>query len=277
MQFGEFTSNRPLFHIGKTPVDVTRTIIVAHIVTALLAAMLIGMGRESVLEWFTYSSANVRAFLLWTFVTYPFVHMVSLWLAVDLVVLWWFGSEVESFLGTRGFAWFYGLLAVVPALALFLLHPFIGELNLAGEMGIHFAVFAGFALIHPNALLLFGIKAKWFAIVIIAVTTISDLTYHQWTHLWYFCIALATAFVFLHRRGAAGCRAIVGWTLDRAGRGPRQAASRLEQTRTRRRRPPQQAGQAQVDEILDKITSHGLHSLSDKERKILRDASRRGK
>ena len=262
--------------MGKLPMDLTRTLIAAHIVTALLTATLIGMGKGELQELFICSTATIRSLYLWTFATYPFVHEVSIWLAVDLVMLWWFGSEVETFLGTPRFGWFYAALAIVPAVAIFILAPYLGNFSLQGESEIHFAVFVGFALIYPNAMLLFGIKAKWFAIVFVAIQTITNLSYHQWAAFWYFWITLGLAFFLLHRRNAGGCLAITEWFGRRTGVSGDRTAKR-ERVRVERQRQREDASEKQIDDILEKISTQGLDSLSERERTILRDASRNDK
>jgi hypothetical protein len=194
-------------------------------------------------------------------------------LAIDLVILWWFGSEVETFLGRKGFGWLYASLAVIPAVVVFLLAPYLGDMRLAGASEMHFGIFVGFALIYPRARLIFNIEAKWFAIVLVAINTISNFAYHQWMHFWFSWSILGVVFFVLYRRGAGGARTIVGWLGARTQR----TTARAEEARIIRHQKKEEATEQRIDEILDKVSEHGINSLTEKERKILRDAGRRGK
>ncbi len=273
MQFGGYSNERPLWQMGSVPMDLTRTLVMAHIVTAVLVAMLIGGGGGGVLNGLTFSAEGLRSLRVWTLVSYPFTHMVSIGLAIDLVVLWWFGSEVESFLGRKGFAWLYVALAGIPAVVVFLLAPYLTDMTLAGASEMHFGIFIGFALIYPRARLIFNIEAKWFAIVLVAIGVISDLAYHQWMHLWFSVSILGVVFFVLHRRGAGGPQAILGWFGSRT----QHTSARVEEARIIRRQQKEEATEQRIDAILDKVSEHGINSLTEKERRILRDAGRRGK
>lgn len=271
MQFSDFSMQRPLWVMGKTPMDLTRTLVVIHIVTAIVVAITIGTAGGDQLNAFICSADSLRSLQIWTLLTYPFVHMVSIPLAIDLVVLWWFGSEVESFLGRKIFARLYAGLAVIPALAVLVLAPFLGDLALVGANEIHFAIFVGFALIYPRARLIFGIEAKWFAIVLVAISMISDMSYHQWMDFWYGWVLLGLVFGVLLSRGASGCLTIVGWF----GATNQRLTGRFQQASTVRKRKKDENTERQIDEILDKVSEQGINSLTERERQVLDAASRK--
>jgi len=256
--------------------DLTRTLILAHIVTALVCAFTIGAGKEAGLGLFVYSANNVRDGYLWTFVTYAFVNYVSLWFVVEMVMLYWFGSPVEQFLGTRAFGWFYATLVLVPVLIMLLFGSWFPDFVLGGPRSIHFVLFVSFTMIQPHALFFFGFKAKWVAIVFILVYLIQFLAYHMWDDLFYFFAALGCAFIFLHRRGAQGPHAITGWLSDKTGFSPSRMRAKSQEKRVARTQETVQRKEQEIDAILDKISEQGLNSLSEREREILRKAGKRG-
>jgi len=278
MQFGGYYSSRPLFYIGRVPMDLTLTLIAAHIITALLYMILIGSGRGEYIERFIFSLEGISSRgWIWVFVTYVFVHEVSLWFAVEMLVFYWFGRPIEQFLGTRGFAWFYGTLVLFPALVMFFLSAWFPGFTLAGLNPIHFVVLVGFAMIQPNALLLFGIKVKWFAIVIMLVYLIEYLAARQWDELTFFIVSLGAAFFLLHRRAAQGPRVITAWLSDKTGLGATRMRARSQEKRAIRTRETAERKEQEVDAILDKISEEGLNSLTEREREILRKVGKRGR
>ena len=251
--------------------DLTRTLVMVHIVTAMMVAIAISTAGNDQLNAFICSASSLRSLRIWTVLTYPFVHMVSISLAIDLVILWWFGSEVESFLGRKAFAWMYTGLVVIPAFAVLVLAPFLGDLALVGANEIHFAIFIGFALIYPRAKLIFGIEAKWFAIVLVAISMISDMAYHQWMHFWYGWVLLGLVFGVLSSRRASGCLTILGWF----GGTNQRLTGRVQQARSVRKQKKDENTERQIDEILDKVSEQGINSLTERERNVLNAASRR--
>jgi len=110
-----------------------------------------------------YMALNPAAFLsgyVWQLVTYMFAHENISHLLVNMLGLFFFGTQVERSMGSKEFLLFYfmtGILAGVVSLAIFIA---VGAWNtfLLGASGAIFAVLLAFAIVNPDAMIyLYGI------------------------------------------------------------------------------------------------------------------------
>ncbi|HVT61200.1 MAG TPA: hypothetical protein VHR45_22750 [Thermoanaerobaculia bacterium] len=188
--------------------------------TAIVPALL----RLTTLVW--------RGFL-WQLATYPFIGYgpPSLWILIELFILFWFGRDVYYGLGRRHFwrllAWAAvgaGLLAVVVQLLLDLpvgrdeLVPLAAHFSLMqGQRVLLAIVIAAFATANRRAtILLFfilPIEARWFLGLEILFAFIGFLSTHDFAGFLGICAAVGIAFLYVRDGGL--------------GRGLRQTRLRL--------------------------------------------------
>src|SRR6266545_1488654 len=123
--FGVTTSDdyRPVTWMGRYPVDVTTILVGVHVVCAILTALLFAMGSGVVVSYGIFDSAEVWLHAqVWRQITYAFIHSPSgyalLWFAIEMYMLFFFGREVERFIGRRAYIWLYLLLLWAPTLIL---------------------------------------------------------------------------------------------------------------------------------------------------------------
>ncbi len=95
-----------------------------------------------------------------TFVTYAFLHIDTMHIAVNMLFLWVFGDNVEDAMGHVRYAIFYLACAAFGALVHGLTDP-TSQLPLIGASGAISGVLSAYVLLHPRvriwALVLFGI------------------------------------------------------------------------------------------------------------------------
>jgi membrane associated rhomboid family serine protease len=110
---------------------------------------------------FLVSTHRLAQGLWWTLITAAFSHQQLWHLALNMVVLWSFGSVLERILGWRDFAIFYLIAAVFSSAShCFVSSVLIGNDRLAalGASGAVSGVLIAFALLFPrHKILLFGI------------------------------------------------------------------------------------------------------------------------
>jgi|SRR5215471_2373066 len=275
--FGVTTSDdyRPVTWMGRYPVDVTTILVGLHVLCAILTALIVGFLHNGVLNYLMFDSAQVWQGQIWRLLTYAFIHPPNgyalLWFAVEMYMLFFFGREVERFIGQRAYIWLYGLLLLVPSLLL-TLWGLGTRTGLAGSAAVHFAVFTAFVTLYPNVQFFLRIPAKWIFVIFAAIGTLSALAAHAWQDLVVLWTSIAVAFLFIEARGAGP---ELAWIADFKTRfRPKPKLYVVQKASTRRTIEPDDV-YSSVDPILDKISKSGIGSLTENEKKILDRARNR--
>ena len=112
--FGVTTSDdyRPVTWMGRYPVDLTTILVGVHVTCAILTAFLFAIGSAGILNYAMFDSAQIwQHAQIWRLFTYAFIHPPSgyalLWFAIEMYMLFFFGREVERFLGRRAYLWLW--------------------------------------------------------------------------------------------------------------------------------------------------------------------------
>ena len=270
--FGVTTSDdyRPVAWMGRYPVDVTTMLVGLHVVVAIFTAILVGLVGGSVLIWLQFDSAEVlRAGQVWRLFTYAFIHAPTpsglLWFAVEMYMLFVFGREVERFIGRRAYVGLYLTLLLLPAVVLTLL-SFWTHTTFATSTALHFAIFVAFATIYPNVELFARIMAKWVALILVAIGTLSALAMRDWQTLVVLWTSIGAAFLFIELRGAGP--ELAWWNALKTRFAPKPKYRVVPKLRPP---PPAESDDAyaSIDPILDKISKFGIGSLTASERRQL--------
>ena len=273
--FGVTTSDdyRPVAWMGRYPVDVTTMLVGLHVGVAILTALLVAFGAYSILSWLQFDSAAVwGGGQVWRLFTYAFVHAPTpsdlLWLAVEMYMLFMFGREVERFIGRRAYIALYLVLLLLPAVVLTAL-SFWTPTRLGTSTVLHFAIFVAFATIYPNVQLFLRIAAKWVALILAGIGTLSALAANHWQTLIVLWTSIGAAFLFIELNGAGP--ELAWWNALKA-----RFASRPKYHVVPKPRPRPGNGQMETDDlhgsidpILDKISKFGIGSLTASERRQL--------
>jgi membrane associated rhomboid family serine protease len=265
--------NAPLTWVGRVPVYLTTALVAAHVCGMILVAILMATGQQGILAWLTFScSAVVDRFAIWQFVTYAFVNQPSIWFAVEMYLLWTFGTEVEKRIGRRGFGALYLTLVLIIPIVLTGLGLAGMPQAFGGSGPIHFAVFIAFAAIYPRTQILFGLEARWIALILLGINSLQYLAGNAWIPLSMLWLECASAIFMLHRAGATGSGIFDGMSFQLPERRPskratvRKASGKVVQD--------VEAGDPyeSIDPLLEKISKHGMHSLTKTERQKLEKA-----
>jgi len=212
---------------------------------------------------FALQADGIRRGFLWQPLTYMFLHGGIWHLLVNLFVLWFFGREVEIFLGPRRFTGLY-LGGGIAGAALWLAFNLQSAIPVVGASAAVLACVIAFATMFPDrevTLLVFFVlpvtlKAKYLALIAIAFDAVPLLE------------GASTNVAHLAHLGGAA----LGWIFVKA-----LGYDRPLQLRWPRRAKPsprlaEDFMREEIDPILDKISRDGMQSLSAHERKILESA-----
>ena len=273
--FGVTTSDdyRPVAWMGRYPLDITTILVGLHVICAILIALL-AAAHTGIANYLMFDSAAVwSGGQFWRLATYAFVHVPSnlLWFAIEMYMLFFFGREVERFIGRRAYIWLYALLLLMPALVL-ALWGLRARTGLAGSAALHFGVFVAFVTIYPNVQFFLRIQAKWICIILAAIGTLSALAANDWQDLVVLWCSIALAFLFIEWRGSGP---ELSW-LNKLKFSVRPK-SKLYVVQKSSERPTVEPDDVyeSVDPILDKIAKSGIGSLTVSERRALDRARNR--
>ena len=183
-----------------------------------------------------------------------------------MYMLFVFGREVERFIGQRAYIGLYLVLVLLPAAILTMWGLFAPRTAMAGSGALHFAIFVAFATIYPNIELFLRIMAKWAALILAAIGTLSAMAAHDWQTLVVLWTSVGAAFLFIELRGAGP--ELVWWSDLKARFGPKPKFHVVPKARPRRIAESDDV-YASIDSILDKISKFGIGSLTASERRQL--------
>ncbi len=265
--FSPDDDHQPLLYVRGHGLFAAHVIVAVFVISMIVTALLSGLGVAAWFVWLPFESERVLSGEFWRVLTYGLVNPPSLRFAINMVMMVWFGREVEKFLGRRTFLKLYSGIYLLPPV-LFTLVGLARPSAFAGEVG-SLAVFVAFATLYPNAALLFNLLAKWVAIILVAIFALIAIANRSVEGL--VMLAATSGFAWLFIRHEQG-----HFNLPRLGL-PRPRG-RAPATNARGPARPKVAApapdfMAEADALLDKIARDGIDSLTADERRRL-DAAR---
>ena len=236
---------------------------------------------------------GLRGFEFWRFISFQFLHANFTHLLFNMIGLYFFGSLVEQYLGGKRYLAFY-LLCGMAGAASYLLLNFTGwtVLQLTGK---EFPVL----LMNDPGTPLVGASAGVFGVVIASAFLVPNARVllffvipMRLSTLAYGMVGIALFSVIFGRDNAGGEAAHIGGALagfwlirhhqvlhgffDFLGRyDPTSRSGAAYRAGKVRSAGGGTVADVEIDRILSKIHENGLQSLTSKEKKILREASRR--
>jgi hypothetical protein len=169
--------------------------VAASIVSMLFTTFAIALNYDLSAQLRFSSSAILERGEVWRLFSYVLWNPPTVSFALELLMLWWFGRELESFFGRRAFLKLCAGIVLMPALVGVAAGPLLPVewIGLPGD----FALFVAFATMAPNVLLLFGVSAKWTALIFLGVQVLSYAAAHAWGQLLHSISAAAFAFGYI--------------------------------------------------------------------------------
>ena len=232
-----------------------------------------------------------HGFYPWQLLTYQFMHANFMHLLFNMVFgLWMFGMEVENTWGSKKFLTFYLLCGVAAGISQLILAPILEPAQTmgptVGASGAVFGVLIAFGMMFPDRYIflyfLLPIKAKYFVMILIALGVLSVGGTDNVANLAHLGGALAGYLYMLYD--------VKGFKLRAKMRSmPGVFAPREKQESPAYRdvvdakvfdirdakKDDRSILQKRIDEILDKISQSGYQSLTEEEKRILFEASKK--
>ena len=237
------------------------------------------IGRGFVVEWFSFQPTKIL-FRPWTPLTYMFLHGGFGHLFWNMLFLFFFGPQLESKWGSKEFIRYY-LVCGLGGVALSFLFV---SYSIIGASAAVYGVMLAFAMAWPDAPIyvwgIFPVKAKWLVGFFVLITFTNAFGgagggVAHFAHLGGF----AAGFLYLKTDWRAS-QAIQ--SMGKAARARRFAIVPREEreaaTSDQRRRSDDTSEKKAldaVDRVLDKISAEGMGSLTEQERKLLDEVSKK--
>ena len=231
-----------------------------------------------------------EGFQLWQLVTYMFMHGGLMHLLFNMFALWMFGMELENSWGSKKFLTFYMACGIGAGISNLLVAPLFSAAGpTVGASGAIYGVLIAFGMMFPDrpifVYFLLPIRAKYFVLLYILLEVYSGVTgtsdgIAHFAHLG----GAAVGFVYLlvERRQnpfeglLAKAKARIIPSEHATTHASRYEAREVSDAKFYDVRDADaQVSQEQIDEILDKISQSGYQSLSEKEKKLLFEASKK--
>ncbi len=252
-----------------------KRLLVANVVVFFVTVL---VGQRFMFDWFAFQPTRIF-FRPWGPVTYMFLHGDLMHLAVNMLVLFFFGPPLESRWGEKEFLRFYAVCGLGGVALSYLFLP----AAVVGASAACYGVMLAFAMNWPDAPIyvwgIFPVKAKYlvgFLFVLSALSAVqgSGGGVAHFAHLG----GLAAGFLYLRSDWRPGQKLS---QLRKAATRSRRLAivprSDEEEggTGTAGREREDAALYDKVDAVLDKISAQGMASLTDEERRLLDEVSKR--
>jgi len=207
---------------------------------------------------------------VWGPVTYLFIHGGIWHVAINMLVLWMFGSELEMTWGKNEFLKYYFVTGVGSGLVWLLLNISSNhDTVLIGASGAVYGILMAYGLMFPNRTVylyfIIPVKVKWFVIFIGAIAFFSSMNagssnISHLTHL----SGMVIGYIYLksNQRGRK-----LSFTI-------RKSMAELGLWFEVKKQEKRGKMQRRVDHILDRVNEVGYENLSEDEKNILYTASK---
>ncbi len=240
-----------------------------------------------------------NGFLPWQLVTYQFLHAGFLHIFFNMIFgLWMFGMEIEHIWGSKKFLIFYLGTGVVGGLFQLFLAPLIeGNAGYTiGASGAVYGLLAAFAMLFPDRYIFFyffiPMKAKYLVIVLFILGFVLGGG-EQIAYMAHVGGAVAGYCYLLYDRRRLALRRSTGtfqsWMASKPWSRPSSTGGEIidakvydikdsdkyePKAKLDEKEKPDEI-QKRIDGILDKISRSGYQSLTEEEKKVLFEASKR--
>lgn len=238
-------------------------------------------------------------FQIWQLITYQFMHGDFWHIFMNMFILWMFGMEIENLWGSKKFLFFYLLCGVVGGLFQLLITPLMGG-GLAptiGASGAVYGIMVAFAMFFPDRYIFFWmlipVKAKYLIAfwVLIEFMSVGDMSVVA--RLAHIGGALSSfVFIMLDRKHNFNIDRLYtsiknnlsskkssisgkGGTFRRKFGTSNKEIKDATFYEIQNENSASEINQDEIDTILDKISQSGYQNLTEREKKILFEASKK--
>ena len=267
--YGYSEEHKPVTYWRGHPIYASHFIVIVYCLLMVVVAVL-GRQMAGIISWLAFSSAQVLTGQFWRVFTYGLLNWPSLEFAIDMLMLVWFGRELERVFGRRIFSQLYAGVYLLPTIVLTLIGPF-EPTHRVGQPGA-MSLFIAFATQFPGSPVFFLLEARWAAAILFGIFSLMALAARDWTSLIFLCSTCGYAHLFVrYQQGQFTLPDLRFWKRQPKLRVLPDLPAKSTAIASGKSMPAD-TSMAEVDALLDKIATSGLGSLTAKERAKLEAA-----
>ena len=230
-----------------------------------------------------------EGFKIWQLFTYMFMHAGFMHLLFNMFALWMFGMELENTWGSKKFFIYYMICGIGAGLSTLFIGPLFGPAGpTVGASGAIYGVLLAFGMMFPDrpifVYFLLPIRARYFVLIYIGLELYAGVTgtadgIAHFAHLGGAAVGLVYVLIdqrripFQHFFEKTRNRFVTAEHVNRYS--PNEKVPVAVAKYFDLHDEEDRISQERIDEILDKISQHGYQSLSEQEKKILFEASKK--
>ena len=265
-------------------------------------------GKIILNKWFALNPINLEGYIDWPFnfqvwqlISYQFMHSTSSisHILFNMLMLWMFGASIEEVMGSKKFLIFYLLAGVSAGLLQLFISPLIGGSYAVtiGASGSIYGVMIAYAMFFPDNLIflyfLIPVKAKYMIgfLILIEFFAINSAA-SDVAHLAHLGGALfGFLFLMFDKHSHVELKNVFkrSYFYKSTSKSQKNMFDNLAGTFRRNtnvdeanyydinNKDENEVTQVEIDKILDKISQSGYQNLSEREKKILFQASKKMK
>jgi membrane associated rhomboid family serine protease len=268
-----FNEDRPVTYFRGYPIYYATILTVTYAVGVLATFLAQAFGGwEAIVLLLAFDPArSILGGQIWQIFTYSFIDVPSFFTIIGLLFLYVSAVEIEKYIGKARFLTLYGVIILIPVVSLTAFGLITGSsIRYFGQTQVMIGLFIAFCTLYPGVQWGGFLTAKWVAIGSLVLSSAVDLSSSAWVSLGELWLISGFAFGYIR-------------FLQRGGELPsfrfplrRRPKLRVVQKPKSRPRPAiieaADTGNVEMDQLLDKISKHGLNSLTSQERAALERA-----
>ncbi|MBV8140879.1 MAG: rhomboid family intramembrane serine protease [Verrucomicrobia bacterium] len=268
-----FNEDRPVTYFRGHPIYCATILTIAYGIGVLgtFLAKAFG-GWEAVVSLLAFDSAHsILGGQIWQILTYSFVDVPNFFTILGLLFLYVSAVEIEKYIGRARFLTLYGAIVLIPVVSLTVVGLlFNAPIVFFGQTQIMIGLFIAFCTLYPGVQWGGFLTAKWVAIASLALSSAIDLSSSAWVPLGELWLISAFSFGYIRFLQRGGELPSLRLPLRRR---PKLRVVPRPKSHPRSAKPEVSGSETvEIDHLLDKISRHGLNSLTSQERAALERA-----
>jgi rhomboid family protein len=264
-----FNEDRPVTYFRGHPIYCATILTSAYGVGVVLTTLF----RELMASFIFVPRAALLQGQIWQAFFCTFFNEPSFFILFALLFLYVSAVEVEKYIGRSRFLVLYAILLFAPIITLTVWMFVTGESAIyAGNQDVAIGFFIAFCTLYPNLQWFGMIPLKWIGIASYAIWLLVLLNQRNWLAALIFTLVCAASFGFVRYLQYGGDLPRIPNPFELWRRPKLRVVARPSSSVKSSGRDQPSPDSAELDRLLDKISKHGLASLTARERETLERA-----